>query len=58
MKRITMVFPNGKDTLEIGEDMVAHYEGMGYKVKADKKAKDDKIAKDDKKTDTESSGAK
>jgi hypothetical protein len=29
-KQITMVFPNGEDTLNTTEDMVEHYERMGY----------------------------
>lgn len=35
MKRITMLFPNKKDTLETTEDMVGHYEAMGYSKETD-----------------------
>lgn len=38
-KPITMLFPNGKDTLNTTEDMVAHYKGMGYSVAGEKKKK-------------------
>jgi len=43
MKRITMIFPNGKDTLDTSPDMVEYYKRKGFTVQGNEKKEVEKL---------------